>query len=96
MPFDPCKPDVWGIAAAMRTTQDLHSTGQGELPQEGGNRAGEGDKRLPQGGKRILPGLPPELAASLPQSRQRLGETALRTLMRDLCGWQARNQHESL
>jgi len=55
---------------------------QGELPLEGGNRVVEG-------GKQSLPDLPPELAARLPQPQQRLGGTALRTLIRDLCGWQA-------
>lgn len=55
---------------------------QGELPLEGGNR-------IIEGGKRTLPDLPPELAACLPQPRQRLGEAALRALIRELCGWQA-------
>jgi len=62
---------------------------QGELPLEGGNRLVEGGKQPQQGGKRTLPDLPPELAARLPQPRQRLGGTALRALIRDLCGWQA-------
>lgn len=46
-------------------------------------------KQSPQGGKRALPDLPPGLAARLPQPRQRLEGTALRALIRDLCGWQA-------
>jgi len=62
---------------------------QGELPLEGGNRIMEGGKQQPQSGKRTLPDLPPELAAHLPQPRQRLGEKALRALIRELCGWQA-------
>ncbi len=62
---------------------------QGELPLDGGNRIVEGGKQLPQGGKRSLPDLPPELAARLPQPRQRLGGAALRALIRELCGWQA-------
>lgn len=66
-----------------------HPPEQGELPLEGGNRPSEGGKRLPQGGKRALPDLPPELAARLPKPQQRLGEPALRALIRDLCGWQA-------
>ena len=40
---------------------------QGELPLEGGNR-------IIEGGKRVLPDLPSDLAARLPQHRQRLGE----------------------
>lgn len=67
---------------------DMHPE-QDELPLEGGNRSAEGGKQSPQGGKRTLPDLPPELAARLPQPRQRLGGTALRALIRDLCGWQA-------
>ena len=47
---------------------------QGELPLEGGNRIIEGGKQLPQGGKRVLPDLLSDLAARLPQHRQRLGE----------------------
>lgn len=62
---------------------------QAKLPLEGGNRAGEGGKQSLQGGKRVLPDLPPELAARLPHPQQRLGEGALRALIRDLCGWQA-------
>ena len=67
---------------------DMHPE-QGELPLEGGNRIVEGGKQPQQGGKRTLPDLPPELAARLPEPRQRLGGTALRALIRDLCGWQA-------
>lgn len=33
--------------------------------------------------------MPPELAQRLPTPGQRMGETALRQLIRDLCGWQA-------
>jgi ATP-dependent DNA helicase RecG len=65
------------------------STEQGELPLEGGNRAPEGGKQTGEGGKRDLPPLPPELAAKLPAPRQRMGESALRQLIRDLCRWQA-------
>lgn len=67
--------------ALPRDAVDRHPE-QGELPLEGG-------KPSPQGGKRPLPDLPPELAACLPQPRQRLGEAALRSLIRELCGWQA-------
>lgn len=76
------------ILASPRDDLDRHPE-QGELPLEGGNRLSEGGKQTPQGGKRPLPDLPPELAARLPKPRQRLGEAALRTLIRDLCGWQA-------
>jgi len=71
-----------------RDAPDMHPE-QGKLPLEGGNRAGEGGKQSLQGGKRALPDLPPELAARLPHPQQRLGEAALRALIRDLCGWQA-------
>ena len=33
--------------------------------------------------------MPPELAERLPTHGQRMGEAALRRLIRDLCGWQA-------
>ena len=74
----------------LTTPQDApdRSPEQGELPLEGGNRVSEGGKQLPQSGKRVLPDLPPELVVRLPQPRQRLGEAALRKLIRDLCGWQ--------
>lgn len=62
---------------------------QGNLPLEGGNQTGQGGKQRTKGGKRDLPPLPPALAAKLPVPRQRMGEAALRQLIRDLCGWQA-------
>ncbi|MGV8804255.1 MAG: ATP-binding protein [Polaromonas sp.] len=68
--------------------KDRHPA-QGKLPLEGGNQASEGGKQASEGGKRNLPPLPPELAAKLPAPRQRMGEAALRQLIRDLCGWQA-------
>ena len=55
---------------------------QGELPLEGG-------KQTPEGDKRDLPPLPPKLAQRLPATGARMGETALRQLIRDLCGWHA-------
>ena len=61
---------------------------QGKLPLEGGNPAAEGGKQTLEGGKRSLPPLPPGLAAKLPAPGQRVGEAALRQLIRDLCGWQ--------
>jgi ATP-dependent DNA helicase RecG len=68
--------------------KDKHPA-QGKLPLEGGNPAAEGGKQALEGGKRNLPPLPAELAAKLPAPRQRMGEAALRQLIRDLCGWQA-------
>ena len=62
---------------------------QGELPLEGGKQAPEGGKQAPEGGKRDLPPLPPELAHRLPVPGKRMGEVALRHLIRDLCGWHA-------
>ena len=62
---------------------------QGKLPLEGGNPASEGGKQASEGGKRSLPPLSTELAAKLPIPGQRMGEAALRQLIRDLCGWQA-------
>lgn len=68
--------------------KDRHPT-QGQLPLEGGNPAAEGGKQAPEGGKRNLPPLSPELAEKLPAPGQKMGEAALRQLIRDLCGWQA-------
>ena len=62
---------------------------QGKLPFEGGKQVPEGGKQTGEGGKRHLPPLPPALEAELPAPRQRMGEAALRQLIRDLCGWQA-------
>ncbi len=61
---------------------------QGSLPLEGGNQVPEGGKRLIEGGKRDLPPLPSELTSKLPVPGQRMSETALRRLIRDLCNWQ--------
>ncbi len=58
------------------------------LLHKGGNQQPEGGNQQPEGGKRDLPPLPPELAARLPTGTQRLGQIALRQLIRDLCGWQ--------
>jgi ATP-dependent DNA helicase RecG len=58
------------------------------LLHKGGNQLPEGGNQLPEGGKRDLPPLPPELAARLPTGTQRIGQIALRQLIRDLCGWQ--------
>ena len=60
---------------------DVHPE-QGELPLEGG-------KQTLEGGKQDLPPLTPELARRLPAPGQRMGEAALRQLIRDLCGWHA-------
>ena len=49
--------------------------GQGELPLAGGNRVIEGGKQLPQGGKRPLSDLPPNLAACLPRPGQRINSS---------------------
>ena len=62
---------------------------QGQLPLEGGKQTPEGGKQTPEGGKRNLPPLPPELAKRLPTPGQRMGSSALRALIRSLCGWQA-------
>ena len=62
---------------------------QGKLLFEGGKQVPEGGKQTGEGGKRHLPPLPPKLAERLPAAGQRMGETALRQLIRDLCGWQA-------
>ena len=62
---------------------------QGKLLFEGGKQVPEGGKQTGEGGKRHLPPLPPALKAKLPAPRQRMGEAALRQLIRDLCGWQA-------
>ena len=58
------------------------------LLHKGGNQQPEGGNQQPEGGKRDLPPLPPELAARLPTGTQRMGQAALRQLIRDLCGWQ--------
>ena len=62
----------WAVSA-----KDRHPV-QGKLPLEGGKQASEG-------GKRSLPPLPPGLAEKLPVLKQRMGESALRQLIRDLC-----------
>ena len=49
----------------------------------------EGGKQTLEGGKRELPPLPLELKQRLTATGKRLGETELRQLIRDLCGWQA-------
>ena len=67
---------------------------QGELPLEGGKQAPEGGKQAPEGGKRDLPPLPPELRQRLPVPGKRMGEMALRQLIRDLCGWHAMRGEE--
>ena len=67
---------------------------QGELRLEGGKQTPEGGKQTPEGGKRDLSPLPPELARRLPAPGQRMDETALRQLIRDLCGWHAMRGEE--
>ena len=61
----------------------------GRQTPEGGRQASEGGRQTPEGGRRDLPPLPPELARRVPAPGQRMGETALRQLIRDLCGWHA-------
>jgi ATP-dependent DNA helicase RecG len=61
----------------------------GKQTLEGGKQTPEGGKQTPEGGKRDLPPLPPKLAQRLPATGARMGETALRQLIRDLCGWHA-------
>jgi ATP-dependent DNA helicase RecG len=61
---------------------------QGDLLLENAALLHKGGNQLPEGGKRDLPPLPPELAARLPTGTQRMGQIALRQLIRDLCGWQ--------
>ena len=46
----------------------------------------QGELRL-EGGKQDLPSLPLELARRLPVPGKRMGETALRQLIRDRCRW---------
>jgi ATP-dependent DNA helicase RecG len=55
---------------------------------EDGNQTPEGGKQRPESGKRDLPPLPTNLAEKLPLLGQRMGEAALRQLIRDLCEWQ--------
>ena len=69
---------------------------QGELPldsgrqtPEGGRQTPEGGRQTPEGGRQELPPLPPNLAQRLPVPGKRTGETALRQLILDLCGWHA-------
>lgn len=99
----PLRTRGWTISSRSRThytlanpveAADRHPQ-QGKLPlegdaqtHEGGNQLPEGGKQRPEGGKSRLPPLPPELAERLPAPGQRMGETALRQLIRDLCGWQ--------
>ncbi len=81
--------------AGNRTHYTLHVSGeppdshpeQGRLNLEGGKLVHEGGKLTTQGGKRNLPPLPETLARRLPGEGQRLSTTALRSLIRDLCGW---------
>lgn len=81
--------------AGNRTHYTLHVSGeppdphpeQGRLNLEGGKLVHEGGKLATQGGKRNLPPLPETLARRLPGEGQRLSTTALRSLIRDLCGW---------
>ena len=61
---------------------------QGDLLLENAALLHKGGNQQPEGGKRDLPPLPPELAARLPAGTQRMGQAALRQLVRDLCGWQ--------
>ena len=61
----------------------------GKQTPEGGKRTPEGGKQTPEGGKRDLPPLPSELVQRLPVPGKRMGEAALRQLIRDLCGWHA-------
>lgn len=77
------------VEAANRHPQqgNLPLEGEAQTP-EGGNQPPEGGKQRPEGGKRGLPPLPPDLAQRLPAPGQRIGEAALRQLIRDLCGWQ--------
>ena len=42
---------------------------------------------MPQGGKRSLSDLPPNLAACLPRPGQRINSAGLRWIIRDLCRW---------
>ncbi len=66
----------------------------GKHTPEGGKHTPEGGKHAPEGGKRCLPHLPPELAKRLPEPGRRVGEAALRELIRDLCGWHAMRGEE--
>ena len=73
----------------------------GKQALEGGKQALEGGKQTPEGGKqalergkRDLPPLPPKLAQRLPVPGKRMGEMALRQLIRDLCGWHAMRGEE--
>lgn len=78
----------------LETAALLHKGGNqqpegGNQQPEGGNQKLEGGNQQPaEGGKRDLPPLPPELADRLPTGTQRMGQAALRQLIRDLCGWQ--------
>ena len=60
----------------------------GSSPQQA-ELALEGGRQTPEGGKRNLPPLSPELAQRLPVPGKRMGAMALRQLIRDLCGWHA-------
>ena len=66
----------------------------GKQALEGGKQTPEGGKQTPEGGKRDLPPLPPELRQRLPVPGKRMGEMALRQLIRDLCGWHAMRGEE--
>ena len=66
----------------------------GKQALEGGKQALEGGKQALEGGKRDLPPLPPELRQRLPLPGKRMGEMALRQLIRDLCGWRAMRGEE--
>ncbi len=66
---------------------------RGTMPQQGALRL-EGGKQTPEGGKQDLSPLPPELSRRLPAPGQRMGEIALRQLIRDLCGWHAMRGEE--
>jgi ATP-dependent DNA helicase RecG len=55
---------------------------QRELPLDSG-------RQTPEGGRQELPPLPSNLAQRLPVPGKRTGETALRQLILDLCGWHA-------
>lgn len=61
----------------------------GRQTPEGGRQTTEGGRQTPEGGRRGLPPLPSELARRIPAPGQRMGEAALRQLIRDLCGWNA-------
>ena len=61
---------------------------RGVSPEQGELTLGGGKQTL-EGGKQDLPPLPPELAQRLPLPGKRMGEMALRRLIRDLCGWHA-------